>query len=122
MQINKSDITTLETNLIEWIKTSDTAKLDKVLHDDLLFITPDGQTVTKAMDLDAHRSGGMVVERLDITMEQVNIIGDTAVSVVSYDSKGSMMGTPIEGRFRYIRIWKQFEDGIKVIGGSCTAV
>jgi hypothetical protein len=31
-----------------------------------------------------------------------------------------MRGHPIEGRFRYIRIWKQFEDGWKVLGGACS--
>ncbi|MFB9863547.1 nuclear transport factor 2 family protein [Rufibacter immobilis] len=54
------------------------------------------------------------------TVEEVKIVDDTAIAILVYDTKGTMLGKPIQGRFRYIRIWKQFSDGLKVIGGSCT--
>ena len=53
------EIITIENQLIEAIKTSDVTLLDNMLHDDLLFIAPNGQTVTKEMDLASHRSGQM---------------------------------------------------------------
>ena len=58
-----------ENDLLEAIKSSDIVHLDKLLHDDLLFISPGGQAVTKQMDLDAHRSGAMIVESLKPTVE-----------------------------------------------------
>lgn len=119
MQITKERITELENKLAEAIKSSDLAFLNKVLHDDLLFLAPSGQMITKAMDLASHRAGEMIVEQLVDRIEEINIIDDTAVVGVVYDTKGSMLGNPIEGQFRYIRIWKQFPDGIKVIGGCC---
>jgi len=42
-----------------------------------------------------------------------------AIVVAIYDTKGIMLGNPIQGQFRYIRIWKQLNDGLKVIGGNC---
>lgn len=114
-----AEIVAIENKLIEGIKTSNVTVLNQLLHDDLLFIAPNGQTVTKQMDLAAHRAGQMVVEQFLLTVEEIKIIGDNAVAVVVYDTKGKMLGNPIEGRFRYIRIWKQFADGLKVIGGSC---
>lgn len=119
MQITKERITELENKLAEAIKSSDLAFLNKVLHDDLLFLTPNGQMITKAMDLASHQAGEMIVEQLVDRIEEINIIDDTAVVGVVYEAKGSMLGNPIEGQFRYIRIWKQFPDGIKVIGGCC---
>ena len=119
MPITRSEITTLESQLLEAIKISDTSFLEKRLHDDLLFILPDGNVITKEMDLASHRSGEMVVEEISSTIEQINLIEDTAVVTVVYDTRGSMSGTPIQGKFRYIRFWKQFPDGLKVIGGSC---
>ena len=119
MAIAKTDIIELENRLVAGIKTSDLTFLDKVLHDDLLFLTPNGQTINKAMDLASHKAGEMIVERIISTIEEINIIGDTAVVVVVYDTKGIMLGNPIEGKFRYIRLWKQFPDGLRVIGGSC---
>jgi hypothetical protein len=119
MKISRTEIEELEYLLIEGIKTSDVVLLDKLLHDDLLFLAPNGQVITKAIDLASHRAGDMTVEQLIPTIEHINIVDDTAVAVVQYDNKGSMLGNPIEGQFRYIRIWKWFPDGIKVIAGSC---
>ena len=119
MQITKERITELENKLAEAIKSCDLAFLNKVLHDDLLFLAPSGQMITKVMDLASHRAGEIIVEQLVDRIEEINIIDDTAVVGVVYDTKGSMLGNPIEGQFRYIRIWKQFPDGIKVIGGCC---
>jgi ketosteroid isomerase-like protein len=109
----------LENKLLEAIKKSDISVLEEILHDDLLFMLPNGNVITKALDLSSHRAGEMVVEEIIPTVEQINIIEDTAVVTVVYDSKGSMLGNPIRGKFRYVRFWKKFPDGFKVIGGSC---
>lgn len=119
MKITREEIVELEHTLIEAIKKSEVSFLDKILHDDLLFLLPNGEVITKATDLASHQAREMVVEKLIPSIEEINIIDDTAVVVIVYDTKGTMLGNPIEGKFRYIRIWKQFQDGIKVIGGSC---
>jgi ketosteroid isomerase-like protein len=118
--INKEEITKSEENLLKAIKASDINVLDELLHDDLLFITPDGQTITKVMDLDSHRSGTMIVDEISSNIELINFIEDTAIVVVVIETKGKMLGQPIEGKFRYLRVWKLFSDNWKVIGGSCT--
>ncbi len=119
MQITREAIIELENKLIMGIKENNVKLLDSLLHDDLLFIVPNGQTITKERDLASHSAGEMVVEELSPTIENIKIIDDTAVVIVVYDTRGRMLNQPIQGRFRYIRIWKQFRDGIKVIGGSC---
>jgi len=120
--INKQQVHKVENELIEAMKISDVDTLDKLLHDDLLFITPDGQTITKKMDLDSHKSGTMIIEEIIPTIEIVNLIQDIAVVTIVIDTKGKMLGQPIEGKFRYIRFWKLFENKLKVIGGSCTQI
>lgn len=120
--MRKEEIIEIENHLIQGIKTSDITLLDKILHNDLLFITPNGQAITKEMDLASHSAGEMEIEQLTATFEDVKIIGDNAVVVVVYDTKGKVLGNPIQGQFRYIRIWKMFSDGLKVIGGSCFKV
>jgi ketosteroid isomerase-like protein len=119
MKISREDVFHMETVLVKAIKSSDVELLDSILHDDLLFIAPNGQVITKQMDLDSHRAGEMSVEQLLPTVEEVKIVDDTAVAVVVYSTKGAMLGNPIQGQFRYIRVWKQFSDGLKVIAGSC---
>ncbi len=119
MNVTKNEIIELENKLVEGIKKGDITFLDKILHNDLLFLAPNGQIITKAIDLASHQAGEMIVEQLIPTIEDINVIDDTAIVVVVYNTKGTMLGNPIQGQFRYIRIWKQFPDGLKVIGGSC---
>lgn len=120
--INKEQIVKAENNLIDAMKINDVDALDDLLHDDLLFITPDGQTITKKMDIDSHKSRTMIIEKINPTIEKINLIEDTAIVTIVIDTKGKMLGQPIEGKFRYIRFWKLFENKLKVIGGSCTQI
>lgn len=122
MNIQETDVVELERQLVEAIKTSNVAWLDAALHDDLLFLTPDGGMLTKETDLAAHQAGTMVVDELTPTLERIAVHGDTAVVVVVYETKGKMLGKSVAGPFRYLRVWQRFADGLKVIGGSCTKV
>jgi len=118
----RAEILKREDELLEAIKSSDIITLDKLLHNECLFIMPDGKAITKQMDLAAHRSGAMVVEELKSTIEQIKLIESIAVVIVVYETKGKMLENPIQGRFRYIRIWNSFEGDLKVIGGSCVQI
>ena len=120
--LNPEKIKEVENDLLEAIKVSDVETLDSLLHHDLLFITPSGDTVTKAQDLASHKAGSMIVEKIESTIEKINFIGDTAVVTVVYNTKGKMLGTPIEGRFRYIRFRKVINSNLQVIGGSCCRI
>ena len=122
MKITKETIIELEYKLIEAIKTSDLDFLGFTLHDDLLFQAPNGQIITKEIDLAFHKSGQMFVESIIPTYENVNIINNVAIVTVVYKTKGTMFGNPIDGDFRDIRFWKQFTEGIKIIGGSCHSI
>ena len=110
----------LESELISAMKSSDVSSLDKLLHDDLLFITPDGQTITKKMDLDSHGAGNMIVEVFISNSDAINVFDDTAISISTIETKGKMLGQPIDGFFKYIRVWKLAENNWKIIGGSCS--
>ncbi|WP_231634864.1 nuclear transport factor 2 family protein [Pedobacter sp. PACM 27299] len=50
--ITKNDILNLENQLYDAMKSSNVEMLDKLLHNDLLFIVPSGETITKEMDLE----------------------------------------------------------------------
>lgn len=118
----KEDIIELENKLLQAISTSDLAQLDSLLHKDLLFLAPTGNVITKEMDLASHKAGEMIVEQLTSTIENIKIIEDSAIVIVVYDTKGTMLGNPIEGKFRYLRVWKQADKELKVIGGSCMKI
>jgi hypothetical protein len=120
--MSSETIRAAELELIRGIRAGDIAYLERILHPDLLFIAPDGMVVTKEMDLASYKRGDMVVEALTPTFEDIRILGDHATVIVVYDTRGSMLGHPIQGRFRYIRFWKEFPGGIQVMGGACSAL
>lgn len=108
-----------EAKLLSAIKNADTAVLDHLLHEDLLFNLPDGQTITKSDDLQVYRSGNMRVDSLEVMEQQINIIGDNAVVTVTIALTGCFSEHILDGKYRYIRVWKLFGNELKVIAGSC---
>lgn len=108
-----------EIELLTAIKNADISALEKILHDDLLFNLPDGNTITKEFDLNSYRSGKMRVDTLEAVDQTINLIEDVAVVAVTVSLKGAFDNNPINGAFRYIRVWKQFDETLKVIAGSC---
>ena len=112
-------IVNAEIELLTAIKNTDVPVLEKMLHDDLLFNLPDGNTITKEFDLNSYRSGRLKVDSLEASDQIINIIDDTAVVTVIISLKGAFDNNPVNGAFRYIRVWKQFGESLKVIAGSC---
>ncbi|MDR6781957.1 hypothetical protein ABIE26_001554 [Pedobacter africanus] len=121
-KLTESSILEQENKLYRAIKDGNITLLDELLHDDLLFILPSGETITKEMDMDTYRGGALKVDELLSEIENLNIIDDLAVITLTMKLKGKFNEGPFEANFRYIRFWKKFGDGIKVVGGSGRAI
>lgn len=118
IKINKEEILEAENKLFSAQLVSNVETLDELLHDDLMAVAPTGQIITKEMDLNAHKTKTMIIEDASTEIDDIKISGDTALSIVTMTAIGKMMGTPLEGKFRYFRVWKRFDDKLKVIGAS----
>jgi len=114
----KEQIIESEKRLLTAFQNNDTKILEGLLHDNLLFVIPTGQTITKTMDLENMRLGNMKVHSISSSEQQINLIGDNAIVSVLIELKGKYLEHPIDGKFRYIRVWKLIDDTWKVIGGS----
>ena len=110
----------LEAQLLDAVKRNDVAMLEKLLHDDLLFILPNGQPITKDMDLATYRSGNMSIQSASVDEQKIQFIDDAAVVSVVVELQGRYFEQQIDGRFRYLRVWKQCLGEWKVIAGSST--
>ena len=121
-QLTESNILEQENKLYRAIKDGNVSALDELLHDDLLFILPSGETITKEIDLDTYRGGALKVDELLPEIENLNIIDDLAVITLTMKLKGKFNEVPFEANFRYIRFWKKFDDAIKVVVGSGRAI
>ncbi|MGJ1508282.1 nuclear transport factor 2 family protein [Sphingobacterium siyangense] len=117
-KITKKEIAEAENQLFLAQLASNVDGLDLLLYDDLVAVAPDGQMLTKEMDLNAHRSKAIIIENASTEIDEIRIIGDTALSVTTMTAKGKVMGAPLEGKFRYFRVWKRIDNTLKVIGAS----
>ncbi len=116
--INKEDILEAERKLFSAQLISNVEIIDELLHDDLIAIGPTGQILSKEMDLNSHKAKTMIIEDASTEIDEIQISGDTAISIVTMTAKGKMMETPLEGKFRYFRVWKRLDGKLKVIGAS----
>ena len=104
------------------MKKSDVLILNELLHDDLIFILPNGQKITKEIDIETHKTGNLVFTEIHSTIDSINLIEQNAVITLSSKIKGKMFENYFEGEFRYLRIWKIFDNQLKVIAGSCVQI
>lgn len=118
-EVSVENVLAYENRLYKAMKESDTTMLDLLLHDDLLFIIPTGEVITKEQDLKNYKEGIIEIEELIPQTESLNIIEDTAVITLTIVLKGKFRGNSFETQYRYIRFWKSIENELKVIGGSC---
>ena len=116
--ITRDDIIEAENKLFSAQLISDVDVLDQLLHDDLIAVGPAGQLVTKETDLAAHRAKTMTIDEASTEINDIKITDGTALSIVTMIAKGKVMGAPLEGKFRYFRVWKRVDGALKVIGAS----
>jgi ketosteroid isomerase-like protein len=86
------------------MRASDVDELDRLLHDELLAVGPEGQ-LDKVGDLAAHRSGVFTIAELQEEEVHVRVVGDTAVTFVVLRVRGKIGDEDVAGRMRYTRTW-----------------
>ena len=107
-----------EKRLLDAVKTCNIQVLDELLHDNLIFNIPTGQTITKEMDIENYRSGIMTVYDISTSDQTINTIENISTVVVTVHLKAKYADQIIDGKFRYLRVWKLFNNSWKVIAGS----
>lgn len=116
--IQKDSIIKMEKSLLEAMKSCDVQKLDELLHEELRFTIPNGDTITKTIDLETYRSGNMKIVDLKSSNQEINMIDDCAVVSVRIEMKGFYFNFPLDGIYKIIRVWKLLDEQWKVIAGS----
>lgn len=107
-----------EKRLLEALETGDIKVLDELLHDNLIFNIPTGQTITKAMDIENYHSGILTVSEISATDQIIKSIDDISTVAVTLHLKAKYADQIVDGKYRYLRVWKLVGNSWKVIAGS----
>jgi len=97
-------------------------ELDRLIDDRLRFAGPDGRVVGKADDLEAHRTGVVRFEALDILSRELVVESEVAVALVFAHVRATVGGESFDSRVLYTRCWVQGADGWRILGGSVLPV
>ena len=116
--IQEEQIVACEISLLEAMKAGDIKVLDELLHDNLIFNIPTGQTITKSMDIENYQSGIMSVSEIVATDQIIKSIDNISTVAVTLHLKAKYADQIVDGKFRYLRVWKLFNNSWKVIAGS----
>lgn len=112
----------LEAELRQAMLVGDVAALDALLADDLTFTNQNGVTLSKADDLEAHRSGALRLGRIDSFDQRIRLIEKAAIVVVRVELEGRYAGHLFNGSFVYTRVWLVNGDRAQVVVGHCSAI
>lgn len=118
----KKEIEELENKILSALQNRDIKTMEELLHENLLFNLPSGQTVTKKIDLENLKTGIISIKEIKAFDQIITTVDDVATVAVTYNLKADLAGNTIDGAFRYLRVWKLFKDGWKVIAGSGTTI
>lgn len=98
-------ITQLEREWAEAGVKADAAALDRLMADDWLMTSWDGQTLTKAQSIEEFKSGVYKAESVNLDNIKVRAFGDVAVVTLGQTEKSKYKGKESSGRYLYTDVW-----------------
>jgi ketosteroid isomerase-like protein len=118
------ELVELETRLRNAQLAADTAALDALIADDLLFVGPDGRLATKSQDLEAHASGAVRFhEHVPEELRVRRIGSDVAVTSLRARLVVEVGNDVSRGTYRYTRVWaREANTHWRVVGGHVSPI
>jgi ketosteroid isomerase-like protein len=107
----KEEISRLEEQWRTAVMTSDVALMDKLLSDDYVGISMNGQENTKLMQLDRLRTRNLAITRLDLSEVKIKLVGTVAIVTSLAQVEGTNEGKDMRGLYRYTRIYQRLPNG-----------
>jgi ketosteroid isomerase-like protein len=92
--------------------SGDVAAMDKLLSDDYIGISLNGQVNTKAQQLERISSRRMAITRLDLSEMKVKLIGAIAIVTSRAEVEGTSDGESVKGTYRYTRVYQHLPSGV----------
>ena len=108
-------VTAAETEWYEALVAADGDRLDALLDDAFRYQHPTGNTYSKDAFIEQFTSGNVTVETLGEVERTVRDLGDVTYVFGSNPISGMLGGQPYEGLIRWVNIWDEGEDGVRLI-------
>ncbi len=90
---------------------NDVVAMDRLLSDDYLGITSGGDVLTKTQQLYRMRTGAISLTTLELSDIKIKLVGQVAIVNSLARSTGTSDDGPLDGSFRYTRIYQHLPSG-----------
>jgi len=118
--MREDEILEAEESLKSAMESSNVDVLDQLIDDELIFTTHYGQVISKADDLNVHRSGNLIFEEIDLKGHKILIHEGIAVVSVTAMIKATFCGDRADGDFKFTRVWSRSSGVLRVIAGHAS--
>ena len=90
----------------------DVATMDKLLSEDYIGISLNGQVNTKAQQLERLSTRRVTVTKLDLSEMKVKLIGSIAIVTSRAQVEGTSDNVSVKGNYRYTRVYQRLPTGV----------
>jgi ketosteroid isomerase-like protein len=113
------EIVHAEKQLQQAMVNNDVQALERLLHDDLVFIDVEGNVQGKRDDIESHASGAVVQTAVEFVEEpMMQLHGENAVVAVKAYVQVQLQGKPVEAHCRYLRVWLFQDERWQILSGA----
>jgi len=98
----------------EWQQATlndDVVAMDKLLSEDYLGITANGELQTKTQLLDRMRNRNFTISKMDVSDIKIKRLGAIAIVTSLAQVEGELDGDTLSGSFRYTRVYQHLPSG-----------
>jgi ketosteroid isomerase-like protein len=89
----------------------DVAAMDKLLSEDYIGISMNGQVNTKAQQLERISARRVAITKLDLSEMKVKLIGAIAIVTSRAQVEGTSDNVSVKGNYRYTRVYQHLPNG-----------
>jgi ketosteroid isomerase-like protein len=88
----------------------DVPAMERLLAPDYLGISMTGQVTDRAQQLERLRNRHLVLTKIVISDQKIKLVGAVAIVTSLAQIEGTNEGTPVNGMYRYTRIYRRYPD------------
>lgn len=115
---DKKIVAKLDAQFQQAVKENDVKTMDRILADNFILVTGRGKVFTKNDLLEEARSGRMVYEQQDDSLQTVRIWGDLAVISALLRAKGTNTGKPFDYQIWFSDTYLRTSNGWRCVFGQ----
>jgi ketosteroid isomerase-like protein len=117
----EQSLKSMENEMKEAVLKGDAAGSAKYLGTNYVRVYPDGSVASRQQAIDDIKNS-LKYTSIEVSEQQVQVTGDTAISVFKASVKGTRNGQPIDGDYRGVRTWAKEGGKWKAVAFTSTKI